>query len=215
MKYDNFFFVVDVETGGLPSKLRMEATTEVALTELAFVVIDNRSLEIIDQQSWVFKPYKQDLIYQPEAARVSGIDKAFCDKNGLHMKEAFKDILGFINSYKKRGRKHYLVGQNIIKFDLDFIVNLFNLNKTDIHDYFENDVFDTLTFSRLKFIEAKSFSLASSCQMANITLIDAHRAMNDTIATAELWIHFMKSLRDENAKINTTSEFRFRDKFQI
>lgn len=217
MKYDNYFFVVDVETGGLPEKLRMQATTEVALTELAFVVVENESLEIIDKGKWIFKPYKPDLIYHPEAAKVSGIDKAFCEKNGLEMGEAFKEILNFIKQYKssKKYIKHYLVGQNILKFDLDFIINLFALNNTNINEYFDDNVFDTLVFSRLKFIEARSFSLISNCQMAGITLIDAHRAMNDTIATAELWIHFLKSLRDKNAKTNVQDGFRFRDQFQI
>ncbi len=218
MKYDNYFFVVDVETGGLPSKLKKAAVSEVALTELAFVVIDNASLKIIDKKSWLFKPYKEDLIYDPQAAKVSGIDKKFCEKNGLDMKEAFSEMIDFINSYKRKNRKHYLVGQNINNFDLEFIINLFALNKFDISKYFASDVFDTMIWSRLKFVEAPSFSLSSNCQMANITLVDAHRAMNDTIATAELWIYFLKNLRGlEKDKGNQQpNSFRFRDtKFQI
>ena len=73
--YKNTIFVCDVETGGLPSALKKRAVHEVALTEIAFVVLDNVSLERVDKKSWLIKPYHSDLIYDPKAAEVSNITK--------------------------------------------------------------------------------------------------------------------------------------------
>ena len=184
-----------------PARLKKEATTQVALVELAIVVVDNVKLKIIDKRSWLFKPYKEDLIYTEEAAKVSGITKKFAEENGIEMKQAFLEIRDFINQYKKKNRKHILVGHNIIKFDLDFIVNLFILNNSDATKYFDSTIYDTLHFSRLKFVEAISFNLIVSCQMSNVTLVDAHRAMSDTISTAKLWISFVRSLRSMDIKV--------------
>jgi len=109
MKYDQPIIVTDVETGGLPSKLKKQATLEVALTEIAFVVIDNNSLEIIDERSYLFKPYSKDLIYDPEAAKVSGITLTMLEEKGLPMNEAFHDTDKFLPSYIK-GRNRYFQG---------------------------------------------------------------------------------------------------------
>ena len=215
MKYDNYFFVIDTETGGLPSRLKKNATTQVALVELAIVVVDNVKLKIIDKKSWLFKPYAEELIYTEEAAKVSGITKQFAEENGMKMGQAFSEIKNFIGQYKKKNRKHILVGHNIIKFDLEFIVNLFLMNNSDASKYFDDNVCDTLLFSRLKFVEALAFNLSVSCQMSNVTLVDAHRAMSDTISTAKLWISFLSSLRDRYIQASSPKPVTKNTQFKI
>lgn len=213
MKYNQPIVVTDVETGGLPAKLKKEATLDVALTELAFVVIDNESLEIVEQKSWLFKPYSKDLIYQKEAAQVSGITFEFLQENGLPMKDAFYDIEKFLSKYTKGKNKPYLAGHNIQNFDLEFIVNLFELNKKDISKYFDDFILDTLWLSRLVLVENPKFNLSSCCEAFKIEHTQAHRALTDTVATAKIIIEILK--RSRGVLVETKKEKRFRQIFEF
>lgn len=214
MKYDQPIIVTDVETGGLPSKLKQPATTKVALTELAFVVIENESLEIIDKKSWLFKPYSNDLIYEKEALVVSGISLDLLNSKGLEMKEAFFDIKNFLNKYIKGRNKPYLSGHNVVSFDLEFIINLFEMNSEDISKYFNDNILDTLLMCRLSLVDRPKFNLASCCEAYGIEHVDAHRALSDTIATSKLLIELLKRLRSESSD-NKKRNKRFRDTFEF
>ena len=95
MDYKNRFLISDVETGGLFSA-KNPATISVALTEIAVITVDNEKLEILSKDSWLIKPYADDLIYNPKAAEVSGISKQMCEAEGLGIEliyENFKKIL--------------------------------------------------------------------------------------------------------------------------
>lgn len=211
MKYNNVYVVCDVETGGLPDKLKKEATLEVALTELAFVSVDAESLEIIDQKSWLFKPYKDDLIYEKEALTVSNISLDLLNESGVEMTQAFKEIEHFLSQQKRDTNLPKLVGHNIKKFDLPFIENLFVLNKANVLKYFNGDVYDTLEWARDKWVEGK-FNLQTVCQRFGIEHVSAHRALSDTIVTAKVWIKFLKLLRAEQT---TEKKEKFRDSFKF
>ena len=208
MKYDQPIIVTDVETGGLPSKLKKAATLEVALTEIAFVVIDNVSLEIIDQSSFLFKPYSKDLIYDPEAAKVSGISLSMLEEKGIPMEKAFSDIDKFLSRYIKGRNKPYLCGHNVQNFDLEFIVNLFELNKKDISKYFDDFILDTLWLSRLAIVENPKFNLAACCEYYGIEHVQAHRALTDTTVTAKLLIEILKRMRSQSVEGKVEKKFR-------
>jgi len=211
-KYDSVFCVLDTETGGLPSLEKKKATKEVALTELAMVIVDNVSLEIIDKKSWLFKPnYVKDLIYRQQALDVSHITLDMLQKDGLEMKTAFQDIEAFVLKHSKSKNKPYLVGHNLINFDLEFIVNLWDLNGKDAEKYFNSTMFDTMEFARLKYVELTNFKLGTIVAENKIDIVEAHRALNDTIATAEVWIKFVKCLRSQGEQ----KEKRFRDTFKF
>jgi DNA polymerase III alpha subunit (gram-positive type) len=213
MKYDQPIIVTDVETGGLPARLKKKATIEVALTEIAFVVIDNVSLEIIDRKSWLFKPYSDGLIYELEAEKVSGISKSYVQQNGLDMAVAFNDIEAFLKKHKRGTKKPYLCGHNIIDFDLEFIMNLFEMNKRDASDYFDDFILDTLKLSRVAIVEAPKFNLGACCELFNIEHTQAHRALTDTVATAKLIIEILKRLRSEGSE--TKNQKKYRHSFQF
>lgn len=195
MAYNQPFIVCDVETGGLPSKLKKEAVTEVALTEIAFVVLDNSTLEIVDKVSWLIKPYSDSLVYDPYAAKVSGIDKKMCEEDGQDIKEVYKEVVAFLKKYVKGKKKAYLVGQNIINFDLEFIDNFFELCGGDASKFFDPDIKDTQNVSREKWCDENKHNLGIICERLNIPYVHAHRALPDTIMTAKVWVAFMKLLR--------------------
>lgn len=213
MKYDQPIIVTDVETGGLPSKLKKQAVFDVALTEIAFVVVDNMSLDIIDQKSILFRPYKHDLIYEDEAFKVSGISYSLLEEQGVEMNQAFNEIDKFLLKYVKGINKPYLCGHNIQNFDLEFIVNLFEFNKRDISKYFDDFILDTLWLTRLALVENPKFNLVSCCEAFQIEHVQAHRALTDTIATAKLISSLLSRLR--NSSISDKKAKRFRDFFEF
>ena len=213
MVYNNIYAICDTESGGLPKQLKKRATIEVALTEIALVMVSNPELEIIDKRSWLIKPYSKDLIYQDEAAKVSGITKQMCEAEGQDIEVVFKEMCDFVKKFKKGQRLPILVGHNLRAFDLEFIENLFEMFKIDPSKYFDESVEDTVEWMRKKFVEAASFNLFSCTNMAGIDHVEAHRALPDTIATAKLWIYLMKSLR--GSAVQEVKRKRFRDTFQF
>lgn len=214
--YKNIIICCDVETGGLPSSLKKIATHEVALTEIAFVAIDLSTLEMVDKDSWLIKPYSDELIYDPQAAIASNITKEMCDFNGEDIKDVFKKAKAFLKKNKIGSKKQYLAGQNIIKFDYDFIKGFFEINKEDVTNYFDDFIFDTMNWSRLKWPEEGKHNLNVITERCNLEHTQAHRAMPDTIITAKVVIEFLKSLRGNGGTSKEEKkEERFRVTFEI
>jgi len=211
--YSNFV-VIDVETGGLPNATK-KAVFDVALTEVAFVAI-NKDLEIIDQKSWMIKPYSDKAEYSKGAEIASGISKQMCIDQGMDLKVAVQEMIIFLKKYKEGSSLPILLGHNFCTFDSNFMVNAFEFCKEDLLKYVNPDPEDTLKWGRLCWTESNNYKLGTCCQNAGITLKDAHRALTDTIATAELWIYFMKNLRGTGTSIiNEEAPKKFRHTFEL
>jgi DNA polymerase III epsilon subunit-like protein len=208
MIYNNQYAICDIESGGLPQRLKKRATIEVALTEIAIVIVSNPGLEIVDKKSWLIKPYSKELIYEDEAAKVSGITKQMCEKDGQDIEVVFKELCDFVKKYKKGQRLPILTGHNLRRFDLEFIENLFEMMKTDPSKYFDESVEDTMEWMRKKYVEAASFNLFSCTTMAGIDHVEAHRALPDTVATAKLWVYLLKCLRGSAVEQKEVKKFR-------
>jgi DNA polymerase III subunit alpha, Gram-positive type len=211
MKYNNRFVVCDTETGGLPNKDK-SATIDVALTEIAYATIDCESLEIIGSGSWLIKPYADGLEYNPQAAQVSGISRQMCEKEGLPIEQVHKEFVKMLIDNKVGKLLPIMVFQNK-SFDIPFLENMFLLMNDDFNKYIERTE-DTLHWARMKFIEKPNFKLGSIAEYLNIDLVNAHRALVDTMATAQIWISFMKSLRDSGSK-QSLQENSFRKGFKF
>lgn len=210
--YQNFI-ICDFETGGLPSKTK-KAVYDVAVTEIALVAI-NSKLEIVEQASWLVKPYKEGLEYNPAAAAASGITKQMTEEQGEDIFFVQKEIVKFLKKYKQGSSLPVMGGHNFIKFDSEFMLNLFEFCKDDLLKYVNNDPEDTIKWSRLMWPESTNYKLGTCCENAGITLTNAHRALSDTVATAELFIYFMKNLRGINSSTSKTEEVKFRHTFEI
>lgn len=210
-KYGNFVGV-DTETGGLPNKSKA-AFFDVALTEIAMVAV-SEDLEIIDKKSWLVKPYKEGLEYNPEAAKVSGITKEMCEEKGQDIQLVCKEVIQFLKKHKNESRLPVLFGHNFISFDIPFILNMFEYCKEDLTKYANPEPEDTLKWSRMRWKELTNYKLGTVCEAAGITHTEAHRALPDTIVTSELFIYFMKGLRREGI-VEQKKEKRFRQTFEL
>ncbi|MDR2091152.1 MAG: hypothetical protein LBP62_05820 [Clostridiales bacterium] len=102
-------------------------------------------------------------------------------KNAPKIEEVFHDFYKFIG-------KDPIVAHNI-EFDLEFIRRA--AKKTNFH--VGNDIYDTMTIAR-KFYSVHNYKLGTLCDFFKIDLSDAHRALNDTIATAKLFIKLSAKL---------------------
>lgn len=198
MKYINRFVVMDTETGGLPSALKKQATIEVALTEVAMVVVDNESLEIITKDSWLIKPYDESLIYDKGAEIASGISKKMCEKDGIDVEEVYNNIKKILVKNKLGKDKPIIIFHNM-SFDIPFIENLFKLFNDDIYKWIDRFE-DTIQWSRLKFVEKPGFKLGDVANYFSLDLVQAHRALPDTVVTAQIWIKLIKSLRNSESE---------------
>ena len=210
-KYDNIFVALDTETGGLPSVEKKEATTEVALTEIALVSIDNEKLEIISEYSELIAPYSDQLIYSPKAEKISGISKKMCEDEGSDIEQVYKNTKSFLISQKISSRKPIIIIQNE-SFDTPFLVNLFKMFKDNFFKYISG-IEDTMEYSRKKWPLESKHNLGAIAERCGIDHVEAHRAGPDTITAAEIWIYFMKCLRGEIGSGNNTNNFRFSFKF--
>lgn len=209
------FIACDCETGGLPNKTK-KAVTDIALTEIALVAIDS-DLNIVEKASWLIAPYKDDLTYDYQAQVVSGISKQMCIDQGLQIKDVHKEVVAFLKRYKKGSSLPVILGHNIIKFDADFLLNFFEFCGDDFMKYVNDEPEDTIKWARLAWTESTNFKLGTCCENAGVVHTEAHRALPDTVATAELWIKFLKNLRGEGQPSVTTNapQKRFRHEFEF
>jgi len=214
MKYEQNFIVMDTETGGLPTMLKKQATIEVALTEVAIVVVDNKSLEIIRKDSWLIKPYDTELIYDKGAEIASGISKKMCETDGVDIKEVYTQLKTAFIKGKSGNNKPILVFHNK-SFDTPFIENLFKLFDDDLWKWISR-IEDTMEWCRLKWVEKPNFKLGGCASYMGLDLVQAHRALPDTIITAKIWINLIKALRNESSEVvKETKLKRFRDHFKF
>lgn len=205
----------DFETGGIPSKDK-KAFYDIASVELAIVVINTINLSIIEEKSWIFEDnYKEDLIYTKEAEDVHGITQKIRQENGTPLKIIYKELKTIFAKYKNPRQLCCMSGHNI-SFDIPFLRNFFEYMKDNVDNYVKYWL-DTLLLAHISNIEQINYQLGTCCQLNNIDLVDAHRALNDTAANAQLLISYIKRLRGQGQDNtdNNKKKIRYRENFQL
>lgn len=203
------YIVFDCETGGLDPIAN-------PILEIALVAL-NSDLKEIGRFETLIRPY-DDLIITPEALKANGLKMREVEK-GITKKEAVEVITEFFLKHRVNNRQQGLpvaVGHNI-PFDIDFVANLLKGSKKEFHQIRNRGFCDTLVDSRRAWPKAAKHNLGSCCEMAGIELINAHRAMADTLATAELFKYHTLRLRSAISKSSNDKkkEEKPRNKFQF
>ena len=80
----------------------------------------------------------------------------------------------------------FCYGCVIIAYNIDFDYKFLNFQATKLGYKFNNRQVDALYLARLNVVGAKNFQLKNICAKLGVSLEGAHRAVNDTIATAEV-----------------------------
>lgn len=186
--------VFDLETGGLDLKKN-------PLAEVAMVAIDMYSLQIVDEFSCLIKPYNEDLVYEQEAFDVNHLSLELLETEGIDSNIAIESMIKFLDKHTKGNNKPVLSGHNIKKvkgFDLDFLEKFFEDHEEVLSNY-HNQHFsiDTLDLAKLKWFELGNYGLGTCSNSVGLTLKEAHRALPDTKANAQLFIKMMQALRGD------------------
>ncbi|SKA87005.1 DNA polymerase III catalytic subunit, PolC type [Caloramator quimbayensis] len=171
---DDEFVVFDIETTGLNQN-------NDEIIEIGAVKIKN--LKIIDTFSCLINP-KKDI--SDEITKLTGITNEMV-KDKPFIETALLDFLKFIGSSP-------VVAHNA-KFDTGFIKN--NVKRLGLN--FDNAIIDTLSLSRWLLPNLKKHKLNIVAEHLGISLENHHRAVDDATATAEIFIKFLKMLKEKDA----------------
>lgn len=213
-----YVIVFDTETGGLLNKDN-QAFLDIALLELAIVVVDMESLSLIEEKSLMFeRDYKEGLIYTTEAEAVHGITEKIQKEKGQSLKTIYKYMVDLFKKYKNPRQLCTLCGHNIVGYDMPFITNFFTYMNDDINKYVKFTI-DTMQLAHMSALEQENYQLHTCCQLNGIDLVNAHRALDDTKANALLFIEYVKRLRGQGVKSSSQEsqgvKSRFRETFAI
>ena len=177
--YDATYVVCDVETTGLSPQFNR-------ITEIALIKIQDG--EITDKFSTLINP-KQHI--PREITHLTGITN-----EDVINKPAFEDIAqDIINFFKNDVEQNTIfVGHNV-GFDYKFVYESFRRISEPIDFYFKT--LCTCKLARRLSPKLKSKSLGNVASHLDIPIGRAHRAFDDTLATAKIFLHYIDRLQEE------------------
>ena len=200
------FLVFDVETGGFSEQ-------NDALLEIAFCPFDNELNDLPEHTTGIIKPNTRKV--GQGALDANGITRDQIE-NGADEKESFLKVEAFLKKLKRGKDLPIPCGHNIDKFDLPFLFLWFQDHGKDLGKYINlNHTFDTMWRSREVWTEQVNYKLGTCCQTAGISLMDAHRAINDTRANKELVKYLLLGARGMRGVGESVEENKFRKTFEF
>jgi DNA polymerase III epsilon subunit-like protein len=210
----NSYLVHDFETGGLPVDTS-------PIMSFAAVLVDGVTLDNVVKYDNLVKPYDEKLTYSPQAMAVNGLTVERCREEGVTLRQLVEDICALAeeaNAGKGKGAKCILVGHNAGTFDGHFMTNIFDRCGVDMSKYFHGSkdskgvfhprIIDTIELNKAMIGHITdtdtNFKLQSCCIRAGIDLTNAHTALDDTIATADLLKYCLVRLRSGSSEVTMT-----------
>ena len=183
----NKLLYIDTETTGLDPK-RHGLTQVAALVVIDGVEIDRINLDI---NPYTYKTFIPEI--DSEALQIQGKNRDEILKYGKSDYQ-FMKFVNEISSHLKEEEKFQIVGYNT-SFDIGFLKEWFIDNSSKISNYFtykDLDVFALVKHLRIAkaMNDCENDKLETVCEYYGIP-IDAHDAMNDIVATRELYKHLM------------------------
>ena len=217
-----YVIVADTETGGLPSKggkgkPAKKAFVDVALCEIALVVVDLWEMKIVEEYDAIIAPYTEGLEYNPNAEAVHGLSVAHLTQNGQDIKDVYLATKTYLKKYANSKIGAVLAGHNFQLFDIPFFEEMFAFCKDNLWDYVKF-VEDTMKMAWYRAEEQENYKLGTCCRQEGVELVDAHSALHDTRANALLFLKYIAALRGTGAAAQTAPtqrKSRFRETFQL
>ena len=194
------YIVFDCETGGLDE-------TKNPITQYAAVILDGKTLKEIDRFETFVKPYG-DLIIEKQAIEHTMVTMSDVN-SGMKLKDFISAVTMWWEGHrtkakvKEKGRL-IPVGHNVT-FDLRFLNYALSLEgKPTTEEWMYPNLIDTFSLGKMTWgiTGEEKLNLGACCERAKIKLTDAHGAMNDVVATAELFRWYMKKLRAKKGDSN-------------
>ena len=179
--YDGPIVVLDFESTGLNTAIAR--ITEIGAVKLENGIITDTFQELVDPG----EPLKQEVIDKTHItdAMLSGKPKAA---------ELLPKLMDFIGDCPIAAHNSDYDGA-LLRAELN------RLGKT-----YENPVLDTLTYARKMYPQMKSFKLAALCKHLGVNLKNAHRAVNDAMATAQCLQKMFQETAETHPEIRTQKD---------
>lgn len=198
------YIVFDCETGGLSKDKN-------PITQFACVVLDGKTLKEIDRWETYVKPYG-GLKIEKQALDHTMVNMSDINK-GLSVEDFVSTLIEFLEVNRAKTKKKEIgrlvpVGHNVT-FDIGFLNYALNLcNKGNLNEWMYPNIIDTFPMAKLAFGVSgeEKLNLGACCERAKIKLTDAHGAMNDVEATAELLRWYMRKLRSKRGVSSEETE---------
>ena len=187
------YIVFDCETGGLDE-------TKNPITQYAAVILDGKTLKEKDRFETFIKPYN-DLVIEKQALEHTMVTMSDVN-SGISVKQFVETVTEWWESHRAKAKVKEMgrlipVGHNVT-FDLRFINYALNfVGKKSTDEWMYPNLIDTFSLGKMTWgiSGEEKLNLGACCERANIKLTDAHGAMNDVVATADLFRWYMKKLR--------------------
>ena len=187
------YIVFDCETGGLdPFKN--------PITQYAAVILDGKTLKETDRFETFVKPYA-DLVIERSALDATMVSMSDINR-GMRVDDFVESVTGWWESHRQKARTKDMgrlvpVGHNVT-FDIGFLnVALSVCEKPTVENWIYPNLIDTYSLGKMMWgvNGDEKLTLSACCERAKILLSDAHGAMNDVEATADLFRWFVKRMR--------------------
>lgn len=195
------YIIYDCETGGLDPQKN-------PITQFAGIVLDFKTLREVDRWETFVKPYN-DLKIDPVALEKTMVTMSDINR-GLEIKSFRESLCEFFESNRAKARSREQgrlipVGHNI-PFDNAFLDYALATGRKDLFDYVYPNFIDTYPLAKLVWglKGDEKLTLTACCERASVKLTDAHGAMNDVEATADLLRFYVRRLRSKKTDEVTT-----------
>lgn len=202
MKKNNSYayIVYDLETGGLDEEKN-------PIVELAFVpVLRNKQGKLYIDEKLSFDslvlPYNSDLKIETTALKRNNISIKEIKEYGNdveNIKEVLLDLIKILNPTGNERYRPVLVGHNISKFDNNFLKKfLKDIGAPEMYTLFSKSCLDTLELTKFMYDGEgviSSYALGSLCDFFHIKMKNKHRALDDAIANAKLFIRLSEMFK--------------------
>lgn len=197
------YIVFDCETGGLDE-------TKNPITQYAAVILDGSTLKEIDRWETFVKPYG-DLVIEQQALDATMVTMSDINK-GMNLKDFVSTMTEFwqvhmVKTKVKEMGRLIPVGHNVT-FDIRFLNYALGLqDRKNVDLWMYPNIIDTFPLAKMTWgIKGdEKLNLGACCDRAKIRLTDAHGAMNDVEATAELFRWYAKKLRAKKGDVVSDS----------
>lgn len=210
------YIIFDCETGGLDE-------TKNPITQYAAVILDGKTLKEKDRFETFIKPYN-GLVIEKQALEHTMVTMSDINA-GITVSQFVKTVTVWWESHRAKTKVKEMgrlvpVGHNVT-FDLRFInYALFLEGAGTTDEWMYPNLIDTFSLGKMAFgIEGdEKLNLGACCERANIKLTDAHGAMNDVVATADLFRWYVKKLRakkGESSEGNSQGRARGQEFFEF
>lgn len=206
------YIVHDCETGGLDCDKN-------PITQYACIILDGKTLKELDRYETFVKPYA-DLTIEKIALEKTMVSMSDIN-NGISVKEFIATTHYLWKQYQSKAkyedaRRLVSVGHNI-PFDHRMLEWAFRYcKKGSIWNLLQDSFIDTMVLTKMTWgINGnEKITLSDAVRYAKLKITDAHGAMNDVEATADLLRWFMKKLRSKKGEGAVEKETRERLKGQ-